>query len=262
MALNDYPIAYGPSGGPDVPYDRFAAILTAAGSPAAAFAHGMYSHLAANRVNPAFFLAVFGHESRYGTVGICKDYDTKNPGNVRSPEIASAAVVIDTPRGRFAKYPDWLTATFDWCQRLRGPKYEGAGLTTVRAVLPKYAPSGDQGNSPEAYIAAVLASIEQRIDTGGPPVALQKPPVDTSHPSPNRNGYGGTRRVDAVVWHVTAGGFPGSLGWLTNPASSASANYLLDKDGSLYELVPPDQDAWGNGAVSKPDTSNPLIPKW
>lgn len=87
-------------------------------------------------------------------------------------------------------------------------------------------------------------------------------PQTVARPSPNRNGYAGTRRVDAVIWHVTAGGEAGSLAWLTNPSSGASSNYLIGKDGTVYELVPPTEDAWANGAVNKPDTTNPLIPKW
>ncbi len=91
---------------------------------------------------------------------------------------------------------------------------------------------------------------------------VAKPPIDTSHQSPNRNGYAGTRRVEAIVWHVTAGGFGGSLSWLCSPAAGASANYLIDKDGTRYELVPPDQDAWANGQVDHPDTTNPAIARW
>lgn len=261
----DYPIRYDNAGTPDVPYDRFKAALTDVGSPAAPEAHGMYSHLAAHRVHPSVFLAFFRHESGYGLLGICKEYDTRNPGNVRTPEVPSAGVtVVQTPRGQFAKFPDWRTGTADWAARLAGPKYAGAGLTTVRQVLPKYAPSSE--NDTERYIASVLADIARfasvappQPTTGGtmPP----KPPMDTSHPSPNR-GYknGHTRRVDGICWHITEG--TNSLGWLTNPASQASANYLIARDGTIYELVPPTVDAWANGKVDFPDTGNPLIAHW
>lgn len=244
--------------------ERFREILRDGGSPAAQESDGMYLLLRNADVRLEVFLAFFRQESRFGTVGICREFDLRNPGMVRSPERATTArTTVQTPRGPFAKYPTWADGAADWATRMTGPKYAGAGLTTVRTVLPKYAPSGDQDNAPTAYINAVLASIEEWLGKGAPPVAvLQPPPMDKSHQSPNRNGYGGKRRVDAIVWHVTAGSFGSSLGWLTNPASSASANYLLDKDGSIYELVPPDQDAWANGAVNKPDTSNPLIRKW
>lgn len=256
--LTDYEI----QGIPDLTLDQFSRILRDAQSPATPEATHIYAALKSTGVRPAVWLAFGRVESKLGREGIVAQFDTKNMGNVRSPESAALGTTIDTPRGRFAKYATWADGAYDWGKRLTGPKYAGAGLLTVRQVLPKYAPSGDQGNSPTAYIAAVLTSIEQWTAKGAPPVAVAKPAIVRSHPSPNRGGYAGTRRVDAICWHVTAGGFAGSLGWLTNPSSGASANYLLDKDGAIYELVPPDQDAWANGAVAKPDLANPLIAKW
>ena len=91
-------------------------------------------------------------------------------------------------------------------------------------------------------------------------MAVLPPPIDTSQRSPNRNGYSGRRRVDAVVWHITQGN--NSLGWLCNPASKASSNYLVARDGHIFELVPPTDDAWANGAVCKPDTTVALIQQW
>jgi len=91
-------------------------------------------------------------------------------------------------------------------------------------------------------------------------MALAPPPIDRSHQSPNRDGYSGKRRVDAVVWHITQG--TNSLGWLCSPQSKASSNYLIARDGYIFELVGPDHDAWANGAVCKPDTGNALVAKW
>lgn len=93
-------------------------------------------------------------------------------------------------------------------------------------------------------------------------MALQKPPVDTSHPSPNRGYPSGVHRVDAIIWHITQGS--NSLGWLTNPASGASSNYLIARDGTIHELVPPVESAWANGRVCNPDADHnqPLITKW
>jgi N-acetyl-anhydromuramyl-L-alanine amidase AmpD len=252
--LVDYDI----KGPPDLTIDRFIRILTDAGSPATGEAAAIYASLDHHGVRPSVWLAFGWVESKLGREGIVAEYNTHNMGNVRSPELPALGKTIDTPRGRFATYLGWTEGAYDWGARMVGPKYAGADLTTVRQVLPKYAPSSDS-NDPDAYARAALAKIEEWV--GATTVALSKPTV-ISKPSPNRNGYAGTRRVDAVIWHVTAGGFAGSLGWLTNPSSGASANYLINKDGAIYELVPPDQDAWANGAVAKPDTSNPLIPKW
>lgn len=112
------------------------------------------------------------------------------------------------------------------------------------------------------YVAKILAVANALLAKEIAPMPATKPPLNLSHPSPNRNGYSGTRRPDAIIWHVTAGGEAGSLSWLTNPDSLASANYVIGLDGTIYELVPPTEDAWANGAVNEPDTTNPLIPKW
>lgn len=246
------------AGPPGITRQHFAAILDLHRSPAVGEAAAIYDALVSGRVRPEVFLAFWWVESQFGRLGVQAAYDTHNPGNVRTPEIGSIFITsVDTPRGRFAKYPDWQSGATDWAERLKGPRYAGAGLTTVRQVLPKYAPASDS-NDPAHYADAVIDLATQWAKEGS---MVNKPTV-VSKPSPNRGGYAGARRVDAVVWHVTAGSGPSSLGWLTNPASQASANYLIDKDGTTYELVPPNEDAWANGAVNKPDTGNRLIARW
>ena len=93
-------------------------------------------------------------------------------------------------------------------------------------------------------------------------MSVPKPPMDTSHPSPNKGGYNAPHKPEALCWHVTVGGAAGSLAWLTNPASNASANYLIDRAGKIYELVPPGESAWANGQLNKPDVANPVIKGW
>ncbi len=189
---------------PDIRRERFGAILQQAGSPAAPEAGRMYEALAAGGVSPACFLAFFQHESRFGLLGICKEFDTRNPGNVRSPERPdTGAVIVQTPRGPFAKYPNWTVATRDWAARLRGPKYAGSGLLTVKQVLPKYAPPADS-NNPDAYARAVLASIERWTTEGGPMIQLTGkihllPPEAPNNP--NRPMWGG--RPKWITIHET-----------------------------------------------------------
>jgi hypothetical protein len=166
--LDDYAIA-GPA---DLSRAAFARLLRQAQSPAAPEAGPMYDALVSAGVRPAVALAFFGHESRFGTTGICAEYQTHNIGNVRSPERAGPGVtVVDTPRGAFASYQTWTLGASDWALRLRGPKYEGRGLLTVRQVLPVYAPPSD-GNDPDAYARAVLASIERWTQEGPAMVQL------------------------------------------------------------------------------------------
>jgi len=154
-----------------------------------------------------------------------------------------------------------------WCNDQRGrtdrrwsqvmAAAQGIGFaTTWRSLGGRWAvPGVGYGDGLERHWQAITQTPPEA------PTMLTKPPV-TSKPSPNRNGYGGTRRVDAIVWHVTVGGLEGSLSWLTNPASAASSNYVIGRDGAIYELVPPTEDAWANGAVKAPDTSNPVIAGW
>jgi N-acetyl-anhydromuramyl-L-alanine amidase AmpD len=66
-------------------------------------------------------------------------------------------------------------------------------------------------------------------------------------PSPNywpgRSGFA----VKYLVMHGTAGDAQTSLNWLTNPASTASVHYLVDRQGHVYQLVDERNAAWGNG---------------
>jgi N-acetyl-anhydromuramyl-L-alanine amidase AmpD len=234
--------------------EAFRDVLRRGDSPALPDAGNMYDALVAEGVRPAVFLAFFMVESQLGTQGIVKEYVTRNPGNVRTPEMPGlASGSVDTPRGTFATYPSWGAGTKDWAKRLKGPKYAGAGLTSVRQVLPKYAPSTDS-NDPDKYADKVVSLVEQWASAGD--VMLSKPAV-VSYPSPNQGGYMHPHDPRCVVWHITQG--TNSLGWLTNPKSGASSNYLIARNGTIYELVPPTVSAWANGAVQKPNLTNPVI---
>ena len=67
-------------------------------------------------------------------------------------------------------YPSWQDGLLDWCKRMQGPKYAGAGLHTVEAITPKYAPGSD-GNSPARYAEAVREMVARwaAADTVAPP---------------------------------------------------------------------------------------------
>jgi len=80
--------------------------------------------------------------------------------------------------------------------------------------------------------------------------------------TPNfKKGRGG-RIPLAIVDHITAGAFPGCLSWQQNPASEASAHYLVTKAGRIMQLVKDEDTAWHTGGVNKPswplyDGTNP-----
>jgi hypothetical protein len=273
MALGDYSII----GPPDLTFEQFRDILIAAGSPAAPEAHGMYSHLVAGRgVSPAAFLAFFRHESQYGKVGVAKEFGTNNPGNVRTPEIPGlASGIVDTPRGQFAAYPDWRAGTQDWVARILGPKYAGSGLFTVRSVIPKYAPTGDQDNVPEAYIASVLRSIEEWTQQGGRGATVghvPRPPI-TDHivtVPPRRNGVGLTvntwdRIPRGTVLHSMGGTLRGTDGYFQQPSCPALTDFGIgqtDHGGGFAQIIQWCDfrgriEPWASGPVRVPEGDGP-----
>ncbi len=255
---------------PTISPATFAAILSTAKSPVLQErpAQDYYTLIASYGMDVAFALAIFGHESGYGTnpQAVVNRYGTKNWANCRSQRKAAiGATIVQTDRGAFAKYPTWYAGLDDFCYRLTDPGYAYAGKMTVEDIVPVIAPPGDFNNDPTAYVRAVLAQMAawQAQDTAasaakGGAVTLSKPTV-TSRPSPNRNGYGSPHDPKAICLHITAGSGGSALSWLTSPASQASANYVNMEDGTLCELVPPTESAWANGAVNKPNMANPIV---
>lgn len=216
----------------------------------------VYAYCVQRHLSPAYLLGVFTHESQCGTEGIAAI--THSFGNTRSPSFGGV-VELGQVRGRSGSFPifrNWIDGGISTVARLFDyAPYQGAD--TVEAITPIWAPATD-GNDPTAYVQAVLATIaalRAREAMTMPP----KPPM-TILDSPNRDGYHGTRRVEALVLHITQG--TDSRGWLTSTASQVSANYLIERDGTIYQIVPPDHDAWANGKVQSPDTSNALIARW
>ncbi|BAJ64430.1 N-acetylmuramoyl-L-alanine amidase [Anaerolinea thermophila] len=50
--------------------------------------------------------------------------------------------------------------------------------------------------------------------------------------------HGGENRPQAVVVHATEGELPAALAHLRDPQSRVSAHYVVDRDGTVYQLVP------------------------
>lgn len=72
--------------------------------------------------------------------------------------------------------------------------------------------------------------------------------------SPNHyNGRFGWK-ADTIVFHQTGGDtLKPALNWYMNPNAQCSPNWVIDKDGTVYQLVHPDNAAQCNGT----QTSNP-----
>lgn len=80
-----------------------------------------------------------------------------------------------------------------------------------------------------------------------------------SKPSPNYGYDGAVPRWRAVTWHIAEGSLDATLGWLCDPASQASAHFVVARDGTLYQLVGLDVPAWCQGHIASPDLNNPIV---
>jgi hypothetical protein len=68
--------------------------------------------------------------------------------------------------------------------------------------------------------------------------------------TPNQSTRHGAH-VDLLVWHETAGAYKGSVDWLCNPASQASAHLVVREDGGeVTQLVPLGVKAWHAAAYN------------
>ncbi len=263
MTLADYRVI---GVAPDLTEAQFVAILQAADSPALSAAHAVYQYCVKRGCSPAFLLAMFLRESGMGKAGTATI--SHSWGNTRTPVQGGVIPLrLTTPAearsGAFPVFKDWSDGGVATVARwLDYAPYQGK--TTVAQIIPLWAPNSD-GNDSAAYTAGVLASIAGWVTQKGAIVAPSKPTV-TSKPSPNC-GYSGAAYVpQAITDHITEGSGASAVSWLTNPASSASANYVIKESGETVELVNPENGAngaaWANGNYNQPDMSNPLIAGW
>ena len=247
---------------PDMTSARFVAVLRAANSPVSdAEAEAVYAYCSARKVSMAWLLAVFAHESSMGKAGTATQ--THSWGNTRRPSFGAPSTGEVAGRsGMFSAYIDWAFGGMSTVARVCDHK-PYANANTVRQITPIWAPPSDQ-NDTERYIQAVLADIDRYAapappgQQGGATMPVPKPAI-TSSPSPNWGGYKHPHDPRCIVWHITQG--TNSLGWLQSPASGASSNYLIARDGTTHELVPPTVSAWANGQTCKPDMTNDVIAK-
>lgn len=251
---------------PDISELTFIGALKTTNSPALSAGHAVYQYCVKRGVSPSFIIAMFNRESGMGKAGTATI--THSWGNTRLPTHGGVTPVRMTTAGearsgQFPVFKDWIDGGIATVARFVDyAPYQGK--TTVKEIIPTWAPNSD-GNDSAAYVRGVLAQMaawraqdKAASAAKGDSVAVPKPTV-SSKPSPNRNGYGSPHDPKAICLHITAGSGASALSWLTSPASQASANYVNMEDGTVHELVPPTESAWANGAVNKPNLSNPIV---
>lgn len=225
---------------PDITSKKFEEVLQAAESPAEPWSRSGYKEIVDNKVSPAFALAIFKHESRFGHEGLVPLHNLRNPGATRTTRTGEGTVVQIPGRGNFVKYPTWTQGWDDLAFRLIDPEFEYAvrGARTIREIIPIWAPSSD-GNAPESYIAAVVRSMNEWIEEQPVAAQIQIPGVEIEWVPADDRHYtkGRTASVKQIVHHHTDGW--DSLAWLTtSPGSNVSAHFLVNHEGTkIWQLV-------------------------
>jgi hypothetical protein len=120
-------------------------VLRAYGSPMAGEGQQLYDLGVKYGIDPAYCLAFFVHESAAGTRG--EAVLTHNLGNIR-------AVPGQPSRDGYRYFDTWLQGADAWYRLISSLYVHSWGLTTVRTIIPVYAPSADS-NDPAAYIQDV-----------------------------------------------------------------------------------------------------------
>ena len=72
--------------------------------------------------------------------------------------------------------------------------------------------------------------------------------IERESRSPNQKARPAGVKPSLVVLHASAGkSDAGDLSWMCNAASKVSYHYLIGRDGTVYELVPPERMAYHAG---------------
>lgn len=243
--------------GPRITQETFTAILGAVSSPALIEADLSYKAIVAEGIDPAFCLAQFHVESSYGTIGICHDYSTCNPGNCRSSSIGVINSITDPEKGEFVKYSYWRLGFKDMAHRLVDSRfpYAQAKARTIAQILPIWAPGAD-GNSPNSYVNTVISLMNRWIGEG-----KMKDPTTRTRLIPGHAGRGrGGGNPLVMTMHVQEGMndlYPEFLN--RPPGKEADCTIWSKQDGTLDRLLLDTDTPWTNGDIVAPDMSNPII---
>ena len=230
-------------------------------------------------IDPLFLLAMFNHESGMGRAGVAQQ--TRSWGNTRLPSFGVQPIMqhgepltVAGRSGRFPVYATWLDGAISTVARLASTTWPPAApygeRTTIRGVFDHpsgsvWAPAGDL-NDPHGYLAAMLEFMnvhtdqDQPIMAGGTPLGLtihtDLTPVNFTY---GRNGH----TVRAICLHITDGDTAaGAISWFHNPASDVSAHYVVDRAGTIWQVVAEADTAWTQGVLREPNLANPIIAGW
>lgn len=119
-------------------------------SPARGKGQALYELGVTYHIDPAYALAFFLEESKFGTQGVARV--THSLGNIRATKGYASY-------HGYRAYKTWEAGFKDWYQLIAGQYIGKWGLKTVDAIIPVYAPGSDDNNE-EVYIHTVKTAVD------------------------------------------------------------------------------------------------------
>jgi serine/threonine protein kinase len=137
-------------GNPSITADFINQVLSAYKSPAVGKGQALYDLGVQYGIDPVFALAIFMHESSFGTQG--EATKSLSLGNLH-------CIPNFRCEDNFAQFDTWEDGFKAWYQLIRNLYVAQWGLTTVDQIIPRYYPTADNNND-DAYIAALKHAID------------------------------------------------------------------------------------------------------
>lgn len=132
---------------------------------------------------------------------------------------------------------------------------------TVDDLTGRWASDAGYGGKIGDHQRAILRAISAPKPTpqptqGGAELPRQITRLETGNWSPRTFG----QRPVAIVYHITDSmNLQGTIAWFQNPASRASAHVVIDRDGSIFQLVSSGHAAWTNNDIKNPRRDIPWL---
>jgi hypothetical protein len=132
-------------------------VLVDAGSPAQGIGAQLVALGKTYNIDPVYALAFYHHESDYGRKGVATT--TNSWGNIKCVNWKGKC---DPFTGEYRMYPTIQAGAEDWFALMHSV-YIPRGLTTIRTIIPVYAPPSDNNNV-SVYIQAVTQDVQRWRD--------------------------------------------------------------------------------------------------
>jgi N-acetyl-anhydromuramyl-L-alanine amidase AmpD len=137
-----------------------------------------------------------------------------------------------------------------------------AGLTNLirdrQAIYSGPAIESLGGLTPQERVRlGMLLGVDVPVLSPLAPDQAGAPDITWEGPTDNRSSGRAGHAIDWIVVHYTASGSGrGVLSWFKNPSARVSAHYVLDRDGTIYQVVKDEDTAWHAGLAARSGLSD------